>query len=487
MTQPKARRPFLSVASTPVGPKSTHTTRSGNTTPRVMVLSGRAGKASSLGRALTRRALRVALVTTLEDALTQVAQTDAVVVDVGPANDALALEWVNWSLDLRRFRAEQPLAVIGDGVDEGARQALIDHDVAGLFPDAVNAQLVAAWTHSVVGAMNPWRSTPTELNLDRGSRIVSVGERLVILSPREYEVLEVLLASRGQLVTREVLLQHIWGDEFAAEVRTIDAIVSRLRRRLRQAFGIRDVIRTISHRGYIANDPAVSLDGTTLVQESEARATCWAITSNQGGWLNLLEQLGAHAPELRWLQGRTATPAPHDLVLVVADSQLGWLSKWRDITRQLPGCQGLLLPAGAPLKDLLTAVDGGQLKPVSNGWLATDLPAWLRWHQRREQSIRRVITPRLQLMPSELMVRVRGMPVKLPRKDFEVLEVLHRFAGRVVGRDQLRQLVWQGDLTRESRSLDIRISNLRRIFRRFGDQGPPSIETITSIGYRLKV
>lgn len=52
------------------------------------------------------------------------------------------------------------------------------------------------------------------------------------LSPREFEILQLLIWRRGETVTREQLLHHIWGEHASLYTRTIDAHITRLRRKL---------------------------------------------------------------------------------------------------------------------------------------------------------------------------------------------------------------------------------------------------------------
>jgi len=69
-----------------------------------------------------------------------------------------------------------------------------------------------------------------ELDLRR-LRAMKSGEPLD-LSPREFEILQFLIAHAGETVTREQLLHHIWGEHASLYTRTIDAHITRLRHKL---------------------------------------------------------------------------------------------------------------------------------------------------------------------------------------------------------------------------------------------------------------
>ena len=65
----------------------------------------------------------------------------------------------------------------------------------------------------------------------RRLRATKNGESLD-LSPREFEILQLLIAHIGETVTREQLLHHIWGEHASLYTRTIDAHITRLRQKI---------------------------------------------------------------------------------------------------------------------------------------------------------------------------------------------------------------------------------------------------------------
>ena len=68
-----------------------------------------------------------------------------------------------------------------------------------------------------------------------GRREVTVGGRPVHLTPREYEVLKVLVAHAGRLVTHGRLLRAVWGTSYAEEAHYVHVYVSQIRRKLADA------------------------------------------------------------------------------------------------------------------------------------------------------------------------------------------------------------------------------------------------------------
>jgi DNA-binding response OmpR family regulator len=74
-----------------------------------------------------------------------------------------------------------------------------------------------------------------DLTIDAGRREVRVGEQEVQLAPKEFDLLWELLDHRGLVLTRDQLLERVWGYTFAGDTRTVDVHVRQLRRKLGDA------------------------------------------------------------------------------------------------------------------------------------------------------------------------------------------------------------------------------------------------------------
>jgi two-component system OmpR family response regulator len=95
-----------------------------------------------------------------------------------------------------------------------------------------------------------------DLELDRLShRVTRAGEEIV-LQPREFRLLEFLMKNAGQVVTRTMLLEHVWDYHFDPQTNVIDVHVSRLRSKIDKSFG-RPLIHTVRGAGYVMRDGGV--------------------------------------------------------------------------------------------------------------------------------------------------------------------------------------------------------------------------------------
>ena len=74
-----------------------------------------------------------------------------------------------------------------------------------------------------------------ELHVDAGRREVHIGDEEIQLAPKEFDLLWELLDHRGVVLTRDQLLERVWGYTFAGDTRTVDVHVRQVRRKLGDA------------------------------------------------------------------------------------------------------------------------------------------------------------------------------------------------------------------------------------------------------------
>jgi len=90
-----------------------------------------------------------------------------------------------------------------------------------------------------------------DIVLNRSAREVGVAGEPVELRPKEFDLLAYLIQNRGAVLSRDLLLERVWGYDYAGGTRTVDVHVAQLRRKLRRP----DLIRTIRGSGYKAVQP----------------------------------------------------------------------------------------------------------------------------------------------------------------------------------------------------------------------------------------
>ena len=89
--------------------------------------------------------------------------------------------------------------------------------------------------------------------MDLLTRTVTRSGRPIILQPREFKLLEYLMRNAERVVTRAMLLEHVWDYHFDPETNVIDQYVSRLRSKVDNGPGPR-LIHTVRSVGYVLRE-----------------------------------------------------------------------------------------------------------------------------------------------------------------------------------------------------------------------------------------
>ena len=86
-----------------------------------------------------------------------------------------------------------------------------------------------------------------DISLDTSTREARRGKRLIHLTPKEYELLELFMTHPRQVLTRETIFDRVWGYDFGGESNVIEVYVRYLRKKL----GEPNLIQTVREVGYI--------------------------------------------------------------------------------------------------------------------------------------------------------------------------------------------------------------------------------------------
>jgi two-component system, cell cycle response regulator CtrA len=116
------------------------------------------------------------------------------------------------------------------------------------------ARIDAIVRRSQVHAQSVVNTADLCVNLDAKTAQVS-GVR-VHLTGKEYQILELLSVRKGTTLTKEMLLNNLYGGMDEPEIKIIDVFVCKLRRKLAIASGGKDYIETVWGRGYQLREPS---------------------------------------------------------------------------------------------------------------------------------------------------------------------------------------------------------------------------------------
>ena len=218
--------------------------------PRVLVVEDDRDIADVLRRSLDLDGYEVRLAGDGETALTEadVFQPDAVILDLGlPKLDGVEV--------CRRLRLDGDVPILmltaRDGVDDrvvGLDSGADDYLVKPFERQELLARMRALLRRRPPRGMAPLRAADLTLNPD--THEVTRGERKIDLTQREFELLEYLMRNERLVISRQRLLDEVWGYDPFSITNTIEVFVSNLRRKL-EAGGEPRLLHTVRGAGYV--------------------------------------------------------------------------------------------------------------------------------------------------------------------------------------------------------------------------------------------
>jgi DNA-binding response OmpR family regulator len=219
---------------------------------RLLVVEDDPTIASFLVKGLQGAGFTVDHATSGGDALHLASSSDyaVAVVDVMlPGMDGLAL-----IEEMRRRRVRTPVIILSArrSVDDRVKglQAGGDDYLTKPFAFAELLARVQALIRRATGAADPTRLAVGDLTLDLVTRRVERAGRPIELRPREFALLEYLMRNAGRVVSKSMILSHVWDYSFDPRTNVVDVLVHRLREKLDKDFD-RKRIRTVRGMGYV--------------------------------------------------------------------------------------------------------------------------------------------------------------------------------------------------------------------------------------------
>ncbi|MFC3896646.1 response regulator transcription factor [Lentzea rhizosphaerae] len=215
---------------------------------RVLLVEDDDGVADALVEALRANGHRPSRVSRGADALIAHRDADVVLLDLGlPDQDGLEV--------LRKLRKIDPVPVLvltarGDErtVVRGLRLGADDYLVKPVRLAELLARIDAVARRSAARSQEPgYIVRVSDVEIDLQSRQVVVGGREISLTTKEFDVLAVLARRPGTAVSRQQLMDEVWGNAFVAVSRTLDVHLTQLRAKLDRP-GLLHTIRGFGYR-----------------------------------------------------------------------------------------------------------------------------------------------------------------------------------------------------------------------------------------------
>lgn len=208
--------------------------------------------AERIVRMLERSGYQVRHVADGNQVISQLAGADLLILDLGlPGRDGLDIcreiraQGLTLPIIIVSARAEEIDLIIG--LDAGA-----DDYVTKPFS---SAELQARIRAALRRIQTPTLLAVGQLVLDPATHEAWFDDRLLTLTPKEFDLIELLMRRSPQVVSREELLRTVWETDWMGASKTIDMHVSTLRRKLQEAGARRDAISTVRGVGFRCTRP----------------------------------------------------------------------------------------------------------------------------------------------------------------------------------------------------------------------------------------
>ena len=175
---------------------------------------------------------------------------DAAVVDVMlPGLDGLSL-----IEELRRQKVRTPVLILSAkrSVDDRVRGLQAGGDDYLVKPFAFSELLarLQALIRRSTGETQPTRLVVGDLALDLITRRVERAGTTIELRPREFTLLEYLMRNAGRVVSKTMIMEHVWNYSFDPRTNVVDVLVFRLREKIDRGFDTKR-IHTVRGIGYV--------------------------------------------------------------------------------------------------------------------------------------------------------------------------------------------------------------------------------------------
>lgn len=159
-----------------------------------------------------------------------------------------------------RSKSNVPIIIISSRYDELERIKCLETGADDYLYKPFNPRELAARIRGIFRRAahfkvqepaEPPRCTIDDIEIDRDMRMASREGRLIKLTSSEFEILQLLLNSRGRILSREEISLSALGHPTGVYDRSVDVHISNLRRKLKPHFNGTDRIRTVRGSGYV--------------------------------------------------------------------------------------------------------------------------------------------------------------------------------------------------------------------------------------------
>jgi len=207
--------------------------------------------AKNLKQVLVKDGFAVDTSSSQEDGLiqTEINEYDCIILDINlPDGSGLGL-----LADLRKSENKTPVIIVTARGQVEDRIKGLNLGADDYVPKPVDSNELIARIRAVI-RRNSQSALPVivvgDLAVKPAQHTATVGEFTLNLTAKEFAVLEYLAQYNGQVITRTMLMEHVWGSDFETFSNVVDVYIRNLRRKL-EKYSQKSLIKTIRGKGYI--------------------------------------------------------------------------------------------------------------------------------------------------------------------------------------------------------------------------------------------
>ena len=222
---------------------------------RILIVEDDKKIASFITKGLKQEGFAVDYVTNGEDGLHLALHEpyDAAVIDIMlPKVDGLSL-----IEEMRRSKVNTPVLILSAkrSVDDRVRGLQKGSDDYLTKPFAFSELLarIQALIRRATGAKETTRLQVSDLSMDLLTRKVTRHDKEIDLKPLDFALLEYLMRNAEQVVSKTMIMEHVWGYDFDPGTNVVEARISRLREKIEEGFE-KKLIHTIKGVGYVLRE-----------------------------------------------------------------------------------------------------------------------------------------------------------------------------------------------------------------------------------------
>ncbi|MBI3915071.1 MAG: response regulator transcription factor [Chloroflexi bacterium] len=166
--------------------------------------------------------------------------------------DAIVIDTTSERLNARtlahRLRGETSAPLILIAMPNAKIDAAIKH--VGIVPRTLVVKRLVARVKSAIDARPPRSLTLGHFTLDLERHKLTRGTKTHALTPKEFDLLELLMRHKGELVSRKIIIKQVWETDYTGDTRTLDVHMRWLRQKVEENPSKPEHLLTLRGQGY---------------------------------------------------------------------------------------------------------------------------------------------------------------------------------------------------------------------------------------------